>query len=115
MKIGDLHENPRILVIILRRLGDVLLSTPLIRALKMGCAGCSIDALVFRGTEGMLAGNRDLDGVIAIPQRPSIAETAAIVRRLWRRYDLAVPPQTGDRPLIFAWVAGRRRIGSVPH
>src|SRR5437868_6640748 len=101
MKVGDLHQNPRILVITLRRLGDVLLTTPLIRALKAGCAGCSIDALVFRGTEGMLAGNRDLDGVIVIPQRPSIAETVGIIRRLWRRYDLAVPTQTGDRPTIF--------------
>jgi heptosyltransferase III len=111
MKIGDLPENPRILVVTLRRLGDVLLTTPFIRALKSGCAGCSIDALVFRGTEGMLAGNRDLDDVIAIPQRPSIAETATIIRRLWRRYDLAVSSQTGDRPVLLAWAAGRHRVG----
>ena len=56
-----LPERPRILIITLRRLGDVLLTTPLIRALKLGFSGCVIDALVFRGTEGMLAGNGDLD------------------------------------------------------
>jgi heptosyltransferase-3 len=113
MKMSDVGERPRILVITLRRLGDVLLTTPLIRSLKMGCAGCSIDALVFRGTEGVLAGNRDLDEVIAIPERPSATETVALARRLWRGYDLAVPTQTGDRPAFLAWVAGRRRIGFV--
>lgn len=113
MQLSDAHERPRILVITLRRLGDVLLTTPLIRALKTGYTGCSIDALVFRGTEAILSGNRDLDDVIVIPQRPSAAETVALLRRLWRRYDLAVPTQTGDRPMFLAWVAGRRRIGFV--
>ncbi len=109
----SLYERPRILVITLRRLGDVLLTTPLIRALKMGFAESSVDALVFRGTEGMLEGNRDLDDVIVVSQRPSIAEMTALVLRLWRRYDLAVPTQTGDRPMFLGWVAGRRRVGFV--
>lgn len=106
-----LPERPRILVITLRRLGDVLLTTPLIRALKLGFAGSSVEALVFRGTEGMLEGNRDLDDVIMVSPRPSIAEMTALVLRLWRRYDLAVPTQTGDRPTFLAWVAGRQRVG----
>ena len=37
-----LPERPRILVITLRRLGDVLLTTPLIRTLKAGFPGSSI-------------------------------------------------------------------------
>ncbi len=108
---SDLPKNPRILVITLRRLGDVLLTTPLIRTLRAGIPGCSVDALVFQGTERMLAGNPDLDAVLPIPQHPSLAELASIVRRLWRRYDLAVSTQTGDRPMFLAWVAGRCRIG----
>jgi lipopolysaccharide heptosyltransferase III len=110
----DLPECPRILVITLRRLGDVLLTTPLIRTLKAGLAGSSVSALVFRGTEGMLAGNPDIDEVVVTSPRPSFAEMAALVRRLWRRYDLAMPTQAGDRPMFFAWIAGRRRIGFVP-
>jgi heptosyltransferase-3 len=108
-----LRARPRILVITLRRLGDVLLTTPLIRALKMGFAGAAVDALVFRGTERMLEGNRDLNDVIAVPEAPSIAEMTALMRRLWRRYDLAVPTQTGDRPVFLAWIAGRHRVGFV--
>ena len=32
---------------------------------------------------------------------------------LWRRYDLAVIAQTGTRPFLFGWAAGRQRIGLV--
>jgi len=110
----DLPEQPRILVITLRRLGDVLLTTPLIRTLKRGLAGSSVTVLVFRGTEGMLAGNPDVDEVLAISERPRLAETAALMRRLWRGYDLAVSTQAGDRPTFFGLIAARRRVGLVP-
>ena len=110
----DLPQHPRILVITLRRLGDVLLTTPLIRTLKRGLAGSSVTALVFRGTEGILAGNPDVDEVLATSERPSLAETAALVRRLWRGYDLTVSTQAGDRPTFFALMAARRRVGLVP-
>jgi heptosyltransferase-3 len=76
----DLPERPRILVITLRRLGDVLLTTPLIRTLKASFAGSSVTALVFRGTEGMLAGNPDVDEVLTTSLRPSVAEMTAWCR-----------------------------------
>lgn len=106
-------ESPRVLVITLRRLGDVLLTTPLVRTLKAGMASCSIDVLVFRGTEGMLQGNPDIDSVITLEPHSTGGEAAALVRRLWRRYDLAVPTHTGDKPSFFAWAAGRRRLGFI--
>ena len=40
-------------------------------------------------------------------------ETLALLRRLWRRYDLALSTQAGDRPTLFAWAAGRRSAGFV--
>src|SRR5260370_36073739 len=111
----DLLERPRILVITLRRLGDVLLTTPLIRTLKVGFAGSSVAALVFRGTEGMLAGNPDVDEVLTTSLRPSPAEMTALIRRLWRSYDLAVSTQAGDRPTFFALLAASRRCGPALH
>jgi heptosyltransferase III len=110
----DLPVRPRILVITMRRIGDVLLTTPLIRSLRRGWPDSQIDLLVFRGTEGVLAGNSDIADVIAVPQRPSMMEMLALMRKLWRRYDLAVTTQTGDRPTLLAFVAGRRRGGLVP-
>jgi heptosyltransferase III len=41
----DLPPRPRILVITLRRLGDVLLATPLIRSLRRAWPQAWIDAL----------------------------------------------------------------------
>lgn len=110
----DLPERPRILVVTLRRLGDVLLTTPLIRTIRRGFPRAMLDVLVFRGSDRILKGNPDIDAVITMPERPSAAETLALVGRLWRRYDLVVSTQAGDRPTFFALVAGRRRVGLVP-
>jgi heptosyltransferase-3 len=114
MTMLDLPERPRILVITLRRLGDVLLTTPLIRTIRLGFPGAELDVLTFRGCEQMLAGNPDIDEAITMAERPSAGETLALVRKLWRRYDLVVSTQAGDRPTGFALVAGRRRVGLVP-
>jgi heptosyltransferase-3 len=109
----QLPRDPHVLVVALRRLGDVLLTTPLIRSVKRAFPAASIDALVFTGTEGILAGNPDLAGIIAIPQRPRAAETLSLLRRIWRRYDLALSTQTGDRPTALAWIAGRQSAGPL--
>jgi len=108
-----LAPNSRVLVVVLRRLGDVLLTTPLIRSVKEAYPQASIDALVFAGTEGILSGNPDLRDVIAIPQRPRFGETLSLIVRLFRRYDLALSVQTGDRPTALAVVAGRQSAGLV--
>src|SRR5882672_5276496 len=98
MTIRDLPEDPRILVITLRRLGDVLLTTPLIRTLRQGFPRATLDVLLFRGSEGILEGNPDIDDAITMAERPSAGETVALLRSLWRRYDLVVSTQAGDRP-----------------
>jgi len=106
-----LPPEPRILVVAMRRLGDVLLTTPLIRSLKRAFPSASIEALVFAGTEGILSGNPDLAGVLTIPERASIGESLRLLRRLVRRYDLALTTQTGDRPTALAVIAGRQSAG----
>jgi heptosyltransferase-3 len=106
-----LPAKPRILVVSLRRIGDVLLTTPLIRSLRRAYADAEIDVLVFAGTAGIVKGNPDIDRIIAMPARPTMTETLALVRRLFRRYALAVSTQPGDRPTFFAVVAGRSHAG----
>lgn len=103
----------RVLVVSLRFLGDALLSTPLAHALRRRWPDCKVDMLVFAGTEGMLEGNPDVSNVIDVPERASSADTLQRLRSLWRQYDLAVIAQTGTRPFLFGWAAGRRRVGLV--
>jgi heptosyltransferase-3 len=110
----ELPAKPRILVIALRRLGDVLLATPLIRSLRRAWPDATIDALVFADTAGILEGNPDLNGIITLQPQPSTAQTLALGARLFRRYDLAVSTQSGDRPTGFAIAAGRKRVAPVP-
>ncbi len=107
----DLPARPRILVVALRRLGDVLLTTPLIRSLRHAWPEATIDALVFADTAGILQCNPDLNGVVTMPARPAALQSLALAARLWRKYDLAVSTQSGDRPSFFATVAGRIRVG----
>jgi heptosyltransferase-3 len=114
MKVLDLPERPRILVITLRRLGDVLLTTPLIRTVRRSIPPSRLDVLTFRGGERILKGNPDVEDVITMQERPSVGETLVLVGRLWRRYDLVISTQAGDRPTGYALVAGRRRVGLVP-
>jgi len=108
------QEPGRILVVVTRRIGDVLLAVPLVRSLKSAWPSARIDMLVFKGTEGVLAGNPDLDEVIAVPaSRPAI-EALRFARRLWRRYDLAISTSPSDRPTLYAWLAGKSRVGVMP-
>jgi heptosyltransferase-3 len=107
----DLPARPRILVVALRRLGDVLLTTPLIRSLRTAWPDARIEVLVFADTAQILDGNPDIDGIVTCPERPSLSESLALARQLWRRYDLAITTQAGDRPSFFAIVAGRKRVG----
>jgi heptosyltransferase-3 len=109
----ELPSRPRILVVALRRIGDVLLTTPLLRSLRRAWPEARIEALVFADTAEILAGNSDLDAIIAMPQRPSAVENFSLARRLLKRYDLAISTQAGDRPFVFTVLAGRKRVGFV--
>ena len=108
-----LPPEPRVLVVALRRLGDVLLTTPLIRSVKRAYPGAAIEALVFAGTEGILSGNPDLAGVLTMPERQSPRDACALLWRIRRRYDLALTTQTGDRPTFLAWLGGRQSAGPL--
>jgi heptosyltransferase-3 len=106
-----LPHKPRILVVSLRRIGDVLLTTPLIRSLRRAWPDASIDSLVFAGAADILKGNPDIDRIVAMPARPTAMQTIRLALQLLRRYDLAVSTQPGDRPTVFAVLAGRTHAG----
>lgn len=103
-----------ILVIVTRQIGDVLLTTPLIRAARQRWPEARIDVLGFAGTLGMLEGNPDVHRLVPVPARPGAAGTWRVLRALWRRYDLALVADPGDRAHILGWVAARERSGVLP-
>lgn len=100
-----------VLVVITRRIGDVLLATPLIRSLRRAWPTTALDVLVFEGTEGAFAGNPDVRRVLTIQERPSPLQHIAFAARLFRRYDIALSLLPGDRPTLYAFLSGRWRAG----
>jgi len=103
----------RILVVCTRQLGDVLLTTPLIRASRERWPAATIDVLGFGGTLGMLRGNTDIAELIEVPAGSGWLASRALIRRLWRRYDLALIAQYSDRAHLYGFAAAKRRAGQV--
>jgi heptosyltransferase-3 len=101
------------LVVCTRRLGDVLLATPVVRSLKSAYPDAAVDMLVFEGTQDIVSANRDIRRIWTIAERPSFGAHLRLLRSIRRRYDLAFSVLAGDRPTFHAWVAGRYRIGTL--
>ena len=102
-----------VLVIVTRRIGDVLLVTPLLRSLRQAWPQAKIDVLVFEHTEGILLCNPDIQHVITVPARLGFWKHLSFITKLFRRYDLAISTMASDRPILYAWLAGKTRIGML--
>lgn len=104
----------RVLVVTTRQIGDVLLTTPLLRAARARWPQARIEVLGIERSLGMLQGNRDADALVEIPARLGPRAGLALAVRLWRRYDLALVTDAGDRAHVLGWVAAGIRSGIVP-
>jgi heptosyltransferase-3 len=88
----------RALVIKLRHHGDVLLSAPVISALKRAAPQCEIDGLVYADTAPMLSGHPDISRLFTVDRtwkkqgalRQASAEWKLLSQLRARRYDLVV-------------------------
>lgn len=113
--IKPLSLRPKnILVIVMPYLGDVLLATPLLHSLKLAYPQAKLDVLVFDNTKAILEGNADLHQIITVPNRPTFWEKLQIFFKIFRRYDLAMATQTGDRPFFYTLFASSTRVNAVP-
>lgn len=107
-----MRTPPRsVLIIVTRRIGDVLLATPLMRSVKQAWPETALDVLVFEGTQGAIAANPDVRRILSVPERPGTLAHLAFMLKLLRRYDVALSTLHGDRPTLYAFLAGRWRAG----
>jgi heptosyltransferase-3 len=94
--------------------GDILLVTPLLRSLRRALPEGVIDVLVYQGQSAILEGNPDVDDVLSARKHPGIPGYLRLLRRIFRRYDVAISNKQTDRAIGYTIVAGRRRIAVVP-
>jgi lipopolysaccharide heptosyltransferase III len=79
-----------VLVIRHRAGGDLLLTTPALRALRAGLPDARIDVVAARGLGSLLAGNPDVDRVIEFDRRSLLSQAALYARLARGGYDLVI-------------------------
>jgi predicted lipopolysaccharide heptosyltransferase III len=106
----------KILLIRLRQIGDVVFTTPAIRAVRRKFPEARITYLVEPAAAAVVDGNSHLDHILIapLPRRVSrIREDVTLIRELRaRRFDVAIDFHGGPRSSLLSWLSGaRRRIG----
>lgn len=105
--------TPRnILAIKLRYLGDVLLATPTLHALKTAYPTACLSVLVNRGTDAVLRANPDVDEIIPLDRGSILQQTRFVWEIRRRRFDTVVDLTDGDRAAFLTRITGAPvRIG----
>ncbi len=100
-------ENPQsILVIKLRYIGDVVLSTPVLSRLREGFPKARITMLVNAGTEEIVQGHPALDEVLIVGRGSMPRQWRMLAELRRRRFDLVVDLTDADRSAILSWLSG---------
>lgn len=105
-----------ILLVRLRLIGDVVFTTPAIRAIRRHYPDAHISYIVEEEAAAVVRANPHLDEVIVAtsPHAPGrLRADLALIRRLRRdRYDLAIDFHGGPRSSLLTWASGApQRIG----
>jgi heptosyltransferase III len=112
----ELQNIRRLAVFKMRNIGDVLMVTPVLRALRETFPEAKISVIVNSGTEAMLANNPHIDEVLVYRREDG---TRGAIRRLYdelrfandlrrRRFDVTIGLTEGDRTAWYSWFCNAR-------
>jgi heptosyltransferase-3 len=104
-------QPKKVLFIATRQIGDVLVTTPLIRKARELWPDAEFHFLGYKGKLDMLKGNPDIAQIIETSDRPGFGEYLSLFNQLFQRYDLAFVTQPSDRAYLYGLVAAFRRVG----
>ena len=130
LRAGDLRIR-RILVVRVDMLGDLVLTTPAIRALRRAYPDATIDMLAMPGTASVLDGDPDINRILTCDVNAWMAPASWLRAETWReiaaflretrgpRYDLAISVCGDIGSIVTRLTGARRRIGyageAYPH
>ena len=108
--------SPRILIVRTDRVGDVILSAPVIRALRTAFPHAYLGMMVRPAHRELVEGHPGLDAVILYdkdgPEKSWLGSVRFARRLREYRFDTAVILHSTNRVILVSWLAGiRRRVG----
>jgi lipopolysaccharide heptosyltransferase II len=104
----------RILITRMRFIGDIVLTTPVIRSVRAACPDAHIAFMGERDAVALLEQNPFLDEIIPYSyDHPAFLEQSRVALLLrYRRFDLAVDLFGNPRSAVLTWLSGARvRVG----
>ncbi len=105
----DVEETPlpaRILVVQLRRLGDVILTTPALAALKKRYPQAKLDFLVEAPGAEAVAGNPDIDEILIYDPAGALTALRWALKIRARRYDWVIDFLANPRTAVISALSG---------
>ena len=116
MKSEPARQFSRILLVRLRQIGDVIFTTPAVRALRQRFPDARITYVVEPAAAPVVARNPHITDVVVAPKRPAPVQLVAdleLARALRSaHYDLAIDFHGGPRSSLLTWLSGAPvRIG----
>src|SRR5262249_9452282 len=109
-ELAPTHQFSRILLIRLRQIGDVVFTTPAVRALRERFPHAHLTYLVEPAAAPVISQSACVDAVVLAPKRPAILQLVSdleLARRLQSaRYDLAIDFHGGPRSSLLTWLSG---------
>jgi lipopolysaccharide heptosyltransferase II len=102
----------KILLVRLREIGDVVFTTPALRALRQHFPNAHLTYLVEPLAAPVVRSNPRVDEVIVAPRAHLLSDIALGLRLRARRYDLAIDFHGGPRASLLTWLSGAAaRVG----
>jgi heptosyltransferase-3 len=114
------QKRDRILIIVRQANGDVLLSSPLINALKEAYPASKIDLLVNESTFSMAEALPNISEIYSYCYSwrkkgffYRCWKEFELFKKLWGKYDIAVSLTASDRSIFLAIIAGKCSVGMI--
>jgi heptosyltransferase-1 len=99
----------KVLLIRLRRIGDIILTTPAVRALRTALPRAEFVYVVEEPYRKLVEGNPDIDRVVVVPKEPSRREFLALVRAIRKEgFDAVIDFHGGPRASLLALLSGAK-------
>ena len=108
----DWQQVRRVLVVRLRSIGDTVLATPSLYALRRFLPEAQIDVLLEDWVAPTLEGSMDVDRIITVKRRDTTSRLRAVQHLRAARYDVAFNLHGGSTAALLTWASGaKHRVG----